>query len=86
LARIVNCSDCNICLGAVSTLLRIERCERLQLTAAAGQVVVLSCHSCCLHLGTHRQPAILGDCRCGHRGGGSGCRRLWVHERWGGGE
>lgn len=63
LARIVNCSDCNICLGAVSTLLRIERCERLQLTAAAGQVVVLSCHSCCLHLGTHRQPAILGDCR-----------------------
>ena len=63
LARIVNCSDCNICIGAVSTLLRIERCERLQLTAAAGQVVVLSCHACCLHLGTHRQPAILGDCR-----------------------
>lgn len=76
LARIVNCSDCNICIGAVSTLLRIQRCERLQLTAAAGQVVVLSCHSCCLHLGTHRQPAILGDCRWesaaqGCRGGGS---------------
>jgi TBCC domain-containing protein 1 len=54
-----------VCIGAVGTLLRIDSCERLQLTAAAGQALVVSCHSCCLHLGTPRQPALLGDCRWG---------------------
>ncbi|WIA21468.1 hypothetical protein OEZ85_000675 [Tetradesmus obliquus] len=63
LARITNCMDCTVCIGAVGTLLRVDSCERLQLTAAAGQVLVVSCHSCCLHLGTPRQPALLGDCR-----------------------
>ncbi|KAF6253343.1 tubulin binding cofactor C-domain-containing protein [Scenedesmus sp. NREL 46B-D3] len=63
LARITNCTDCTVCIGAVGSLLRVDSCERLQLTAAAAQVLVVSCHSCCLHLGTPRQPALLGDCR-----------------------
>ncbi|KAF8056726.1 tbccd1 [Scenedesmus sp. PABB004] len=63
LARITNCTDCTVCLGAVGALLRLDGCERLQLTAAAGQVLAVSCHSCVLHLGTPRPPALLGDCR-----------------------
>jgi hypothetical protein len=60
---ISGCSDCTIVVCAVSTLLRLDACERLTLTAAAGQVTAVSCHSCTLNLGTPRPPALLGDCR-----------------------
>ncbi len=42
---------------------RIERCERVQLIAAAARVVISSCHDCILHLGVNSAPLLIGDNR-----------------------
>ncbi len=42
---------------------RIARCERVQLIAAAARVVISSCHDCILHLGVNRAPLLIGDNR-----------------------
>jgi hypothetical protein len=60
---IVACSDCTIVLGAVGRSLRLERCERTHVVAAAARVAALSCHDCVLSLGVRRRPLILGSSR-----------------------
>jgi Tubulin binding cofactor C len=42
---------------------RIERCEGVQLIAAAARIIVSSCHDCILHLGINRAPLLIGDNR-----------------------
>ena len=60
---IQGCSDCTLVIGAVARVLRLERCERVQLMTAAGRVLVHTCHDCTLYLGTGRPVYLLGDCR-----------------------
>ena len=43
--------------------MRIERCEGVQLIAAAARIIVSSCHDCILHLGINRAPLLIGDNR-----------------------
>ena len=62
-ATIVACTDCTIVLGAVGRLLRLDRCERVTLVAAARRAVVDSAHDCALSLGVNRPPIILGSSR-----------------------
>jgi TBCC domain-containing protein 1 len=50
-------------LGAVGRLVRIERCERVQLIAAAARLIVSSCHDCIFYLGVNRAPLLIGDNR-----------------------
>lgn len=57
------CRDCVVVLGAVGALLRLERCERVQVVAAARRAVVNTCHDCILYLGCPQQPLLLGDNR-----------------------
>ncbi|KDD74517.1 hypothetical protein H632_c1260p0, partial [Helicosporidium sp. ATCC 50920] len=42
---------------------RVERCERVQVIAAARTVAVNTCHDCILYLGVNRPPVLLGDNR-----------------------
>jgi TBCC domain-containing protein 1 len=62
-ACIVACSDCTIVLGAVGRCVRLERCERVTLVAAARRAVVDSCHDCTLSLGVNGRPLVLGSSR-----------------------
>ncbi len=50
-------------LGAVGRLVRVERCERVQLITAAARLVVSSCHDCIFYLGVNRAPLLTGDNR-----------------------
>ena len=50
-------------LGAVGRVVRIERCERVQLITAAARVIVSSCHDCIFYLGVNRAPLLTGDNR-----------------------
>lgn len=50
-------------LGAVGRLVRIERCERVQLITCAARLVVSSCHDCIFYLGVNRAPLLTGDNR-----------------------
>jgi TBCC domain-containing protein 1 len=52
-----------VVVGAVGRVLRVERCERLQLVAAAVRILVSSCHDCVFYLGVNRPPLLLGDNR-----------------------
>lgn len=50
-------------LGAVGRLVRIERCERVQLITCAARLVVSSCHDCIFYLGVNGAPLLTGDNR-----------------------
>ena len=52
-----------VVVGAVGHVLRVERCERLQLVAAAVRILITSCHDCVFYLGVNRPPLLLGDNR-----------------------
>ena len=52
-----------VVVGAVGRVLRVERCERLQLVAAAARILITSCHDCVFYLGVNRPPLLLGDNR-----------------------
>ena len=52
-----------IMVGAVSRVLKVERCERVQLVAAALRLYIASCHDCVFYLGVNRAPLLLGDNR-----------------------
>lgn len=65
LVRVSHCCDVTLLLGAVGGALLLESCERVTVTATAARVLLASCHSCTLYLGTSSPPALLGDCRCG---------------------
>lgn len=62
-ASVFACSDCTVVLGAAGRMVRIERCERVQLIAAAARVIISSCHDCILHLGVNSAPLLIGDNR-----------------------
>ena len=62
-ASITCCSDCTVVVGAVGRMLRVERCERLQLIAACVRICISSCHDCVFYLGVNRPPLMLGDNR-----------------------
>lgn len=50
-------------VGAVGRVLKVERCERVQLVAAAVRLYIGSCHDCVFYLGVNRPPLLLGDNR-----------------------
>ena len=56
-------SSLQIMVGAVSRVLKVERCERVQLVAAAVRLYIASCHDCVFYLGVNRAPLLLGDNR-----------------------
>lgn len=62
-ATITCCTDCIVVLGAVGKAVRVERCERIQVIAAACSVTVNTCHDCIFYLGVNRPPLLLGDNR-----------------------
>ncbi|MEW5320107.1 MAG: hypothetical protein WDW38_011206 [Sanguina aurantia] len=62
-ALLSGCSDCTIVLGAVGAMLRVERCDRVQLHVAANRILISSCHECVLYLGVGRPPCLVGDNR-----------------------
>lgn len=62
-ASITCCSDCTVVVGAVGRMLRVERCERLQLIAGCARVCISSCHESVFYLGVNRPPLLLGDNR-----------------------
>lgn len=62
-ASITCCSDCTVVVGAVGRMLRVERCERLQLIAGCVRICISSCHDCVFYLGVNRPPLMLGDNR-----------------------
>lgn len=62
-ASIFACSDCTVVLGAVGRMVRLERCERVQLICAAARLIISSCHDCILHLAINRSPLLIGDNR-----------------------
>uniref|UniRef100_A0A1D1ZXZ4 TBCC domain-containing protein 1 n=1 Tax=Auxenochlorella protothecoides TaxID=3075 RepID=A0A1D1ZXZ4_AUXPR len=62
-ALISCCTDCLVVVGAVGCMLRVERCERVQVVAAARAATVNTCHDCILHLGVNREPLLAGDNR-----------------------
>ncbi|EIE26747.1 TBCC-domain-containing protein [Coccomyxa subellipsoidea C-169] len=62
-AKIAACSDCTIMIGAVGRVLKVERCERVQLVASAVRLSIASCHDCVFYLGVNRPPLLLGDNR-----------------------
>ncbi|KAK9916762.1 hypothetical protein WJX75_006671 [Coccomyxa subellipsoidea] len=62
-AKIAACSDCTIMVGAVGRVLKVERCERVQLVASAVRLSIASCHDCVFYLGVNRPPLLLGDNR-----------------------
>lgn len=62
-ASITCCSDCTVVVGAVGRMLRVERCERLQLIAGCVRICISSCHDCVFYLGVNRPPLLLGDNR-----------------------
>ena len=47
----------------MSRVLKVERCERVQLVAAAVRLYIASCHDCVFYLGVNRAPLLLGDNR-----------------------
>ncbi|EFJ44041.1 hypothetical protein VOLCADRAFT_121354 [Volvox carteri f. nagariensis] len=57
-AFISGCSDCTIVVGAVGRLLRVERCDKVQVIAATNRLLVASCHECCFNVGTPRGPVL----------------------------
>ncbi|CAL8467086.1 g6622 [Coccomyxa elongata] len=62
-AKIAGCSDCTVMIGAVGRVLKVERCERVQLVASAVRLSIASCHDCVFYLGVNRPPLLLGDNR-----------------------
>ena len=52
-----------VVIGAVGRVLKVERCERVQLVAAAVRICIASCHDCVFYLGVNRPPLLLGDNR-----------------------
>ncbi|KAG2495859.1 hypothetical protein HYH03_006097 [Edaphochlamys debaryana] len=62
-AFISGCSDCTILVGAVGRVLRVERCDKVQVIAATNRLLVASCHECSFALGTPRPPCLVGDNR-----------------------
>ena len=62
-ASVACCSDCTVVVGAVGRMLRVERCERLQLVAGCVSICISSCHDCVFYLGVNRPPLLLGDNR-----------------------
>ena len=62
-ASVFACSDCTVVIGAVGRMVRLERCERVQLICAAARIIVSSCHDCILHLAVNRAPLLIGDNR-----------------------
>jgi hypothetical protein len=52
-----------IMVGAVGRVLKVERCERVQLVASAVRLSIASCHDCVFYLGVNRPPLLLGDNR-----------------------
>lgn len=62
-ASVFACSDCTVVIGAVGRVVRLERCERVQLICAAARIIISSCHDCILHLAVNRTPLLIGDNR-----------------------
>ncbi|KXZ53345.1 hypothetical protein GPECTOR_7g1240 [Gonium pectorale] len=62
-ALVSGCSDCTVVLGAVGRLLRVERCDKVQVIAATGRLLVSACHDCSFNVGTPRPPCLIGDNR-----------------------
>lgn len=62
-ASVFACSDCTVVIGAVGRMVRLERCERVQLICAAARIIISSCHDCILHLAVNRAPLLIGDNR-----------------------
>lgn len=52
-----------VMIGAVGRVLKVERCERVQLVASAVRLSIASCHDCVFYLGVNRPPLLLGDNR-----------------------
>lgn len=62
-ALIACCTDCLVVVGAVGGMLRLERCERVQVISATAAVTINTCHDCILNLGVTRDPILTGDNR-----------------------
>lgn len=62
-ASINCCSDCTVVVGAVGRMLKVERCERLQLIAGCARICISSCHESVFYLGVNQPPLLLGDNR-----------------------
>jgi len=60
---IFGCSDSTVVLGAVGQIVRIERCEKLQLFVACRRAMISTCHDCTFHLAVNRPPCLIGDNR-----------------------
>lgn len=58
-----SCGPAGQVVGAVGRLLRVERCERLQLVAATTRICIATCHDCVFYLGVNRPPLLIGDNR-----------------------
>lgn len=52
-----------VMIGAVGRVLKVERCERVQLVSSAVRLSIASCHDCVFYLGVNRPPLLLGDNR-----------------------
>ncbi|PNH12003.1 TBCC domain-containing protein 1 [Tetrabaena socialis] len=62
-AIVSGCSDCTIVVGAVGRLLRVERCDKVQVIAATNRLLVSACHECAFNVGCPRPPLLIGDNR-----------------------
>lgn len=62
-ALVSGCSDCTFVLGAVGRIVRVERCDKVQVIAATNRLLVSSCHECSFNVGVPRPPCLFGDNR-----------------------
>lgn len=61
--RISSCADCTIVVGAVSSLVSIENCERVKIVACSMYARVNNCLDCTFNIFTTNRPLLLGDNR-----------------------
>lgn len=50
-------------VGAVGRLLRVDKCDRVQIIAATNRLLISNCHECTLAVGTPTPPLLVGDNR-----------------------
>ena len=62
-ASIVGCTDCVVVVGAASRAVRVERCRRVTVIAAARRLRVRAARDCVFHLAVAERPVFLGECR-----------------------
>lgn len=62
-ASIINCSDCEIVIGAVSGAVVLRGCERIKITVACRKLIVHNCLECEIYLATLSLSVIAGDSR-----------------------